>query len=111
MIGKKNLLSGTPTEIVFTVPLPEEIPSVYLVKVVSDRWFGATETCPLDLRGLIVAELHPAHTELLDIQPLPIKALKNPEFEALYPFSHFNPIQTQGAVLAQLNDNNNEKQK
>ena len=72
LVGKKNILSGAPVEIVFTVPLPESIPSVYMVKVVSDRWLGSDETCPLDLRGLIVAELHPAHTELLDIQPLPV---------------------------------------
>ena len=32
MVGKKNILSSTPVEIVFTVPLPEVIPSVYMVK-------------------------------------------------------------------------------
>ena len=63
----------------------------------SDRWLGSKETVSLDLRELIVAELHPAHTELLDLDPLPVSALKNPTFEALYShkFSHFNPIQTQ----------------
>jgi len=34
-------------------------------------------------------------TELLDLQPLPVTALKNPLFEQLYPFKFFNPIQTQ----------------
>lgn len=34
-------------------------------------------------------------TELLNLQPLPITALKNPLFEKLYPFKFFNPIQTQ----------------
>ena len=34
-------------------------------------------------------------TELLDLQPLPITALKNPLFEGLYGFKFFNPIQTQ----------------
>ena len=38
----------------------------------------------------------PPHTELLDLQPLPKSALKNPAYEAMYPrFTHFNPIQTQ----------------
>jgi activating signal cointegrator complex subunit 3 len=31
----------------------------------------------------------------LDLDPLPITALGNPEYEALYKFKHFNPIQTQ----------------
>lgn len=34
-------------------------------------------------------------TELLDLQPLPTSALQDPQLEALYPFQHFNPIQTQ----------------
>lgn len=33
--------------------------------------------------------------ELLDLQPLPVTALGNHEFESLYKFTHFNPIQTQ----------------
>jgi replicative superfamily II helicase len=31
----------------------------------------------------------------LDLQPLPVTALKNPLFESLYKFKFFNPIQTQ----------------
>ena len=34
-------------------------------------------------------------SELLDLQPLPVTALGNPQFESLYKFTHFNPIQTQ----------------
>jgi hypothetical protein len=39
----------------------------------------------------------PPHTELLDLDPLPLGALRNPQIEALYAgrFTHFNPIQTQ----------------
>ena len=97
LVAKKNIMTKEPVKITFTVPLPEVIPQNYIVKVVSDRWLGSKETCSLDLRELIVAELHPAHTELLDLDPLPVSALKNPTFEALYShkFSHFNPIQTQ----------------
>ncbi len=28
-------------------------------------------------------------------EPLPVTALKNPRLEALYPYGHFNPVQTQ----------------
>ncbi len=34
-------------------------------------------------------------TQLQDLQPLPVTALKNPLFENLYNFKFFNPIQTQ----------------
>lgn len=34
-------------------------------------------------------------SELLDLQPLPVKALENKDYEDLFKFSHFNPIQTQ----------------
>lgn len=39
----------------------------------------------------------PPHTELLDLDPLPLSALNNPSYEAMYTgkFTHFNPIQTQ----------------
>lgn len=39
----------------------------------------------------------PPHTELLDLDPLPLSALRNPQYESLYQgrFTHFNPIQTQ----------------
>lgn len=51
-----------------------------------------THTCPTP----------PPHTfplppELLDLDPLPLSALRNPLYESLYQgrFTHFNPIQTQ----------------
>jgi len=37
----------------------------------------------------------PACAELLDLDPLPLSALNNPAYEAMYTgkFTHFNPIQ------------------
>ena len=39
----------------------------------------------------------PPHVELLDLDPLPLSALRNQQYEELYRgrFTHFNPIQTQ----------------
>lgn len=51
-------------------------------------------------RQLILPEKFPPPTELLDLQPLPVSALRNKEFEKLYPkLATFNPIQTQVRVL------------
>jgi len=46
---------------------------------------------------LILPQKYPPHTELLDLQPLPVAALKNSQFEALFKdkFTYFNAIQTQ----------------
>jgi hypothetical protein len=51
----------------------------------------------MSFQGLILPEQHPPHTDLLDLDPLPISALDNPAFESMYRFSHFNPIQTQAS--------------
>ena len=50
---------------------------------------------PLSFQHLLLPERHPPHTELLDLEPLPLGALNNAKYEMLYNFTHFNPIQTQ----------------
>ena len=81
----------------FTVPISEPIPPQYFIKVVSDRWLGAETQLPISFRHLLLPEKYPPHTELLDLQSLPVSALQNPAYERLYKdqFKFFNPIQTQ----------------
>uniref|UniRef100_A0A8C9Y3Z0 Activating signal cointegrator 1 complex subunit 3 n=1 Tax=Sander lucioperca TaxID=283035 RepID=A0A8C9Y3Z0_SANLU len=79
----------------FTIPIFEPLPSQYYIRAVSDRWLGAEAVCIINFQNLILPERHPPHTELLDLQPLPVTALGNREYESLYKFTHFNPIQTQ----------------
>ncbi|KAA3671080.1 uncharacterized protein DEA37_0011712, partial [Paragonimus westermani] len=38
---------------------------------------------------------HPVISDLLNLEPLPVSALQNSQYELLYKFTHFNPIQTQ----------------
>eukprot|EP00002_Diphylleia_rotans_P023954 TRINITY_DN471_c0_g2_i6.p1 TRINITY_DN471_c0_g2~~TRINITY_DN471_c0_g2_i6.p1 ORF type:complete len:1922 (+),score=509.87 TRINITY_DN471_c0_g2_i6:33-5798(+) len=91
----------------FHVPIFEPLPPQYFVKVVSDRWIGSESVFPISFRHLILPEKYPPHTELLDLQPLTIAALKNKEFEALYPkFKYFNPIQTQVFGILYGHDDN-----
>ena len=81
----------------FTIPIREPLPSQYYVRVISDRWVGCHDTIPLSFKHLILPNLYPPHTDLYDLHPIPITALKNPKFESLYnkKLTHFNPIQTQ----------------
>ncbi|KAH9677828.1 DExH-box ATP-dependent RNA helicase DExH12 [Citrus sinensis] len=62
---------------------------------------------PLPPQHLILPEKFPPPTELLDLQLLPVTALQNPSYEALYQnYKLFNPIQTQVfAVLYNTEDN------
>jgi pre-mRNA-splicing helicase BRR2 len=80
----------------FTVPLYEPLPPNYFISIVSDRWLHVETRVPVLLRNLILPEKYPPHTELLDLQPLPVSAFRNAEFEAIYSnYQNFNPIQTQ----------------
>ncbi|VDM17646.1 unnamed protein product [Hydatigera taeniaeformis] len=86
---------GPLTELVFTIPLHEPLPSQYLVRCISDRYLGVETLAPVHLRNFILPQTDPPHTDLLPLDPLSVKALNNRQYEALYSFTHFNPIQTQ----------------
>ena len=81
-----------------TVPMTEPIPPQYFVRAVSDRWIASETVLPISFRHLILPEKFPPRTELLDLQPLPVTALRNPAYEAIYKkagLETFNAIQTQ----------------
>nr|WCZ58359.1 U5 small nuclear ribonucleoprotein 200 kDa helicase [Paratrimastix eleionoma] len=98
--------------VTFFVPLYEPLPPQYFVRVISDRWLSSEATLPISFRHLILPAKYPPHTELLDLQPLPVTALDNPSFEALYKepspvsFKIFNPIQTQVFTTLYKSDDN-----
>ncbi|CAH8533023.1 unnamed protein product [Heterobilharzia americana] len=81
----------------FIVPIFDPLPPHYYITAVSDRWIGGEVTLPVSFRHLILPEKTIPPTELLDLQPLPVTALRNKDFEALYAdrIKVFNPIQTQ----------------
>ncbi|KAK8976431.1 hypothetical protein V6N11_013567 [Hibiscus sabdariffa] len=91
----------------FTVPIYEPLPPEYFICVVSDKWLGSQTVLPISFRHLILPEKYPPPTELLDLQPLPVTALRNPSYEALYQdFKHFNPVQTQVFTVLYNTDDN-----
>jgi pre-mRNA-splicing helicase BRR2 len=80
----------------FTVPITEPMPPNYFITVVSDRWMHSETKIAVSFQKLILPEKFPPHTPLLDLQPLPVSALKAQDFVALYPnWQRFNKIQTQ----------------
>jgi pre-mRNA-splicing helicase BRR2 len=79
----------------FFVPVFETLPPQYFIRVISDKWIASETQVAVSFRHLILPEKHPAPTELLDLQPLPVNALRNAKYEDLYNFKFFNGIQTQ----------------
>lgn len=91
----KRMWKEGPQRLAFAVPIFEPLPPQYYIRAVSDSWLGSESLLAVSFKSLILPERHPPHTELLDLDPLPLSALGNPKYAAMYRFSHFNPIQTQ----------------
>ncbi|KAI1304494.1 Sec63 Brl domain-containing protein [Xylaria venustula] len=84
-------------ELNFTIPLSDPLPNQIYVRAVSDKWLGAETVTPVSFQHLIRPDTESVYTDLLNLQPLPISALKNPGLEEVYAkrFQFFNPMQTQ----------------
>lgn len=80
----------------FTVPITDPMPPNYFVSVISDRWMHSETRLAVPFHKLILPEKFPPHTELLDLQPLLVSALKVQDYVNIYPeWRQFNKIQTQ----------------
>ncbi|KAG8908173.1 DEIH-box ATPase [Tulasnella sp. 403] len=84
-------------QVTVTVPMFEPVPPNYYVSIIADRWLHSETRLPISFKHLILPEKFPPPTALLDLQPLPLPALRNKEFEAVYDgkIDTFNKIQTQ----------------
>ncbi|KAL0421948.1 UNVERIFIED_CONTAM: DExH-box ATP-dependent RNA helicase DExH14 [Sesamum latifolium] len=102
----KKMAKGEPQKLSFTVPIFEPHPPQYFIRAISDSWLHAESFYTISLQNLALPEAHTTHTELLDLKPLPVTALGNETYEALYSFTHFNPIQTQAFHVLYHTDQN-----
>ena len=95
ILTKKRLYDDH--ELNFTIPLSVPLPTQIYVRAISDRWLGAETVTPISFQHLIRPDTESVYTDLLDLQPLPIAALKNPLLVDIYAqrFQFFNPMQTQ----------------
>ncbi|KAK0494609.1 putative RNA helicase [Armillaria luteobubalina] len=94
--------------VTLTVPMFEPVPPNYYISIISDRWLHSETRLPISFKHLILSEKFPAPTPLLDLQPLPLSALHNKEFEKLYAstIETFNKIQTQVFQALYTSDEN-----
>lgn len=89
--------STTAIDLEFVIPIGEQVPDMFQIVCVSDRWLGSDETIDVSLEDLVMPANTVSHTPLLDIPYLHISALKDAELVAAYrPFIQtFNGIQSQ----------------
>lgn len=86
------------TDLVMVYATPENLFTVVMSVCPSLITGAQAETfLEVSLSGLQLPSRGPPHTELLDLDPLPLEALGKEEYVRLYRgrFTHFNPIQTQ----------------
>lgn len=93
------------------LPIPEnedERPAQYRIHFVSNRWLGSHAMTTVSFEHLILPTMYPPETMLLDLHPLHISALQNPDLENVYRgrFEYFNAIQTQCFYVAFHTNNN-----
>jgi hypothetical protein len=102
--NKKHIPKLKEVVISFAVPFDIErgetharLDKIYTISVVSDKWVGCSQQSFIELSEIDVPQDEDIKTELLDLYPLPLSALKNKDYESVFnkSFLYFNPIQTQ----------------
>lgn len=97
-ILRKDYADGEVNEhlVELTVPIDDPMPPNYFITVLSDRWMGSETKLAVSFQKLILPGKFPPHTPVLDLQPLPVSALKKKEYMALHEdIGRFNKVQTQ----------------
>lgn len=97
-ILRKDYIEGDVSDhlVELTVPIDDPMPPNYFITILSDRWMGSETKLAVSFQKLILPGKFPPHTPVLDLQPLPISALKRKEYMALYDeIGRFNRVQTQ----------------
>ncbi|KNC55280.1 U5 small nuclear ribonucleoprotein helicase [Thecamonas trahens ATCC 50062] len=85
-------------EVSFTVPVFEPAAPQYFVRVMADRYLGASTVLPIALAGLVLPAKFEAPTEVLDLAPVATAALRVPAFVSMYEargIHSLTPLQSQ----------------
>ncbi|KAG2374583.1 hypothetical protein C9374_010602 [Naegleria lovaniensis] len=94
----------------FVVPFKEDPrPLYFIIRAVSDKWISAEAQLTINIKDIILPEGFAPSTPLLPLDPLPVTALNNPNYEKLFTdkgIKYFNPVQTQIFHMAYHSDEN-----
>ncbi|VDK81594.1 unnamed protein product [Litomosoides sigmodontis] len=103
VVNRNKVRNSEPQNMTFTVPVRHQhLSHNYQVRVASDRYVIDDTVVPISMHNCVLPSSHRRHTvqhgnniDLLDLDPLPLTALKNEAFQSIYSFQFFNPVQTQ----------------
>uniref|UniRef100_A0A158Q7W7 Activating signal cointegrator 1 complex subunit 3 n=1 Tax=Elaeophora elaphi TaxID=1147741 RepID=A0A158Q7W7_9BILA len=96
VINRYKVRSSEQQNLIFTVPIrDQQLTHNYQVRVASDRFVVDDSVVPISMHNCVLPSSYHPHTDLLDLDPLPLTALKNEAFQSIYSFEFFNPVQTQ----------------
>jgi Superfamily II helicase len=103
----KGLFKQEKPSTTFAIPISRfKAGELLYIRCFSDKWAGADVTLQVEIDLSLLPNDDIQHTELLDLSPLPKTVLSNVEFENLYKFEFFNPIQTQTFHTLYYHDTN-----
>uniref|UniRef100_A0A915PDR7 Activating signal cointegrator 1 complex subunit 3 n=1 Tax=Setaria digitata TaxID=48799 RepID=A0A915PDR7_9BILA len=96
VVNRKKVRNRESQNLIFTIPIrDQQLTHNYQVRVASDRYVIDDSVVPISMHNCVLPSSHRPHTDLLDLDPLPLTALKIEAFQSIYSFKFFNPIQTQ----------------
>uniref|UniRef100_A0A0N5AID2 U5 small nuclear ribonucleoprotein helicase n=1 Tax=Syphacia muris TaxID=451379 RepID=A0A0N5AID2_9BILA len=85
VLKMKTVKFQEPLNFIFTVPIHEkQLSHNYQVRVSSDYFVIDDNTVPISMHNCVLPFANCLHTDLLDLDPLPITALHNKQFESIY---------------------------
>ncbi|SGZ50263.1 CIC11C00000000239 [Sungouiella intermedia] len=82
-------------EIDFFVPIADPLAPAYYVTFTSEKWLNSQWRIPVKMFNMKIPKKPSSPTDLLDVQTVPIEALKNEVMSATFDFSYFNGLQSQ----------------
>lgn len=93
---RKKVKAHESTSLTITIPIEDrQVSHNFQLRIISDTWVVEDSVISLSLNNYTLPDQVKSHTDLLPLEPLPLKALQHQPFEELYGFEYFNPVQTQ----------------
>ncbi|OZC07839.1 Sec63 domain protein [Onchocerca flexuosa] len=96
VVNRNKVRNSESQNLIFTIPIrDQQLTHNYQVRVSNDRYVVDDSVVPISMHNCVLPSSHRPNTDLLDLDPLPLTALKNEAFQSIYNFQFFNPVQTQ----------------
>lgn len=106
VITEKAYRLQEPVQLTFTVPLLKPHSEEYYVKVCNAHFLHSEVREVIQFSNITLLPNASIETKFINVKPLPKSALRNPPYESIYSFNHFNGIQSQVFFCCYNTDDN-----